>query len=1653
MEFCRACPFNCGKSLTHHFSEKIGIIGAIKINSLLRITQQEITNSQIIMNLRKLRNSRLGGNAIITTRVAEDYPCHFDINTNYSQKEQQIRSFEDILRQRLGPEFWLENHIEPQGGLTDFAFGFVNDRVNDVRTARERSSDVLMTATQVVNTVDNARNALAYDSTDPAEFEENLICRIEDVVAFTVAMSNTTSLPGLLAVVHLFARTYYKKSTSKKVMADLFTIFDLRAHIASRTGEIEIQSGEDVCSTVFGSIREALVDWKNLRNGVFARKVAQAVSIFIAYGFLDEESLLATKALELFHIKAWDAQKDSIDFVEMAIDTFMFFIERGYAAITQRDLSLLLYDEQGIKELDKEYALLVGALPLLTTGELDGLINYKEQITDHAEYEVRLQKCNRAYSDMLKTETNSFMKNTLTNKLVVLSKVRTALILCQKSSCVREKPFAMVICGGSSVGKTMVNSILTKVCLHHNHFASQKENVVTLNDNDKYQSEYAPHHTAVTMDDFGNTRADKYDGSPTNKIIDFINNVPKAALKAGVEEKGNVMIQPKLVTVTTNVRHLLAGDFSNEPVSIMRRFELILDVRIRPEFVDPATKGLNSEMMGESMMPDAWEIDVNYVEIIREDSPNKADRYNIVPLKTNASITEVIEIVKEKSSKHFRQQKTFVSHVEDLYAQELCQHSFVPSCCPHCHFLQEEFDTLKDVDLANQMYDDVPPLTETMYDCNDDDDYDSDDDYVPDDVLERTEALHKAYLMEEQSGEEEIDFEALADDDDAPPPPRNEFSLEEMVRRANVAKHAYVHAKLTLEEAWADKIETAKALAVTALGLSVAVFTVKQLYGLFRKLIPQSSEVKLPKKLDTDVESPWRRVVVHPVPVSVASSTATHEQVSALLARSIGHMYVYAEGESTRKKCNIVPLKHDYWLAPSHIFEDRQYTVEVTTTSVGTVGKNFRQKIAPSMWYRVPDSDFVIICLPSGGDVPDIAKFLPTEDFVVGRTVLTSLYKNEQGELERCTLNAAGDDTFDSGVARFSGFKYQYPKITFRGLCMMTMVAQKKKPYIAGFHLAGYKDTCHGIGGKLTSAQLDDAIISLRARRCLETHSSGTFPLQKYGIDMAPTGEPIPPKNAVHWLRDEDGFDPLVEVWGSSPCPNRTFRSNVRKSIISDTVDEVMGIPKIHGKPQGLNTPRPWQMSLETMAHPKGDFEPDIWNAARDDLRETYKQHFEKHPEHLDLIHPYSDDAILSGMDGINAVDRVDITTSTGLPFNVQKKQFVVESDRKVEGISAPLDLDPQFWEEVACMEDTLAKGERIHTVFRANLKDEPTKATKNKVRVFGGCEFAFTLLVRKYYLSIIRVLQSNWVDFECAVGINAHGRDWSKLVEKLQTFPTDRMFAGDYKDFDKRTCPSATLSAFDNLIYIAELAGYTERQLNIMRGIATEICLPVYEYNGVFLKLFGSNPSGHALTVILNNELNKLYMRYVYYSLHRDIKKPDMFNTKVALICYGDDGAGSVSEEETKFNHTTVVEELAKVGITYTMADKSANSIPFIPLSEVSFLKRGMVFSEELQEWIAPIEEASIAKSLHNYTWRRGSIATPEEIAGDAVKSAGREFFLHGKDVYNVRITQLEKVVKEHNLEAFVGELPTYEMCVAKYLSKEDAPVVLLDPESIMLQ
>jgi hypothetical protein len=214
---------------------------------------------------------------------------------------------------------------------------------------------------------------------------------------------------------------------------------------------------------------------------------------------------------------------------------------------------------------------------------------------------------------------------------------------------------------------------------------------------------------------------------------------------------------------------------------------------------------------------------------------------------------------------------------------------------------------------------------------------------------------------------------------------------------------------------------------------------------------------------------------------------------------------------------------------------------------------------------------------------------------------------------------------------------------------------------------------------------------------------------------------------------------------------------------------------------------------------------------------------------------------------------------------------------------------------------------------------------------------------------------------------------------------------------------------------------------------LAYDVAFSYQNFNGDLIQFFGSNPSGHPLTVIINCLVNSLYMRYAY-TLANPEKTCKTFKQHVNLMTYGDDNIMGISKDAPWFNHTSISDCLATIGVTYTMADKTAQSIPYINISETSFLKRKFIFDPTLKRIVAPLDEESIERSLT--VWVRSKSITEEEQALAVISSAIREYFFHGKEIFEQKRLMFIQTIKELDIEKYVTDstLPSYSELESEY-------------------
>jgi hypothetical protein len=139
-------------------------------------------------------------------------------------------------------------------------------------------------------------------------------------------------------------------------------------------------------------------------------------------------------------------------------------------------------------------------------------------------------------------------------------------------------------------------------------------------------------------------------------------------------------------------------------------------------------------------------------------------------------------------------------------------------------------------------------------------------------------------------------------------------------------------------------------------------------------------------------------------------------------------------------------------------------------------------------------------------------------------------------------------------------------------------------------------------------------------------------------------------------------------------------------------------------------------------------------------------------------------------------------------------------------------------------------------------------------------------------------------------------------------------------------------------------------------------------------------------------------------------------------IMTYGDDAKGSVHPDYDAFNHKQMAEFLERYDIQFTMPDKVSEPVQFMHRNGADFLKRKDRFEPALGVTMGMLEENSIFKSLHSIT--KSKAVTPDEVSSMNISGALREWFAHGREVYEHRREQMKTISQRANLPVLDLEL-----------------------------
>lgn len=776
----------------------------------------------------------------------------------------------------------------------------------------------------------------------------------------------------------------------------------------------------------------------------------------------------------------------------------------------------------------------------------------------------------------------------------------------------------------------------------------------------------------------------------------------------------------------------------------------------------------------------------------------------------------------------------------------------------------------------------------------------------------------------------------------------------------------------------------------------------------------------------TSETNPWSQLVLTTPVMSVESKTTIGKDLAEVVARNTVYLETgkqFTRGFFVRSNVLVLP-----WHFCEKCWEQGEFVAKVFRAPLNTTTPNFRVTISETYAVRIPDVDFALVWCPSGGLFKDLSQYLIRDGTCTGEALFLLKHKDGSHDVFPTKCVFPGEKVSHTKCSNMTGVHYELPFVTKPGMCMSPVISAGKGSCLLGFHLCG-SDRLGGAASLFASSyrsaerllsEIPGVNISLSAVPLPETHMGSKL---IESLDVSP-------KCATRFVSP----DATLEVYGATSGASTQY-SNVVRTVISPLVTEVMGVECKWGKPpkklpDGTKL-YPYQVGLDVLAHPSLSMGTELATAVESYLHtvllNSVLMNECKKMTPLDLF------TTINGRQGDKFLDGMKLSTSAGWPFT-KSKRFFTRKDPTVD-LPEAVTFNDDIMVEVEVARKKLLEGCRIYAVWRACLKDEPTKLSATKVRIFQCAPLVLQILLRQYFLPISRLMQLFPLEFECMVGINAESPEWEQMYEYMISKSKENIFAGDYGKYDLRMPAQLVLAAFDVLIRLASHAGYTENDLVIMRGLACEVAYPLMAFNGTLVQLFGSNPSGQNMTVVINSVVNSLLARSCFYTIYPSASLSE-FRQYVAIGTYGDDVMGSVHDAKKEFNIVSFSNFVGSYDIVFTMPNKEDELIPFMSLTDADFLKRRNFYNPDLECNIGVLSDASIFKRLH--CTMESSYLSNRELSALALETSLRDWFYAGREIFDKRQRELMEIAEKAQLLHLCPELKdNYDKRVTKWREK----------------
>jgi len=439
----------------------------------------------------------------------------------------------------------------------------------------------------------------------------------------------------------------------------------------------------------------------------------------------------------------------------------------------------------------------------------------------------------------------------------------------------------------------------------------------------------------------------------------------------------------------------------------------------------------------------------------------------------------------------------------------------------------------------------------------------------------------------------------------------------------------------------------------------------------------------------------------------------------------------------------------------------------------------------------------------------------------------------------------------------------------------------------------------------------------------------------------------------------------------------------------------------------------PWSIAIGKYDKPAPTYIGDVEKLVQLSVRDMFDV-VTAHPTHFRVLEL---EEVVKGIPGDKAFPSLDRGTSAGYPWNVTPKPGFPGKTRFF-GFSQEFEMDdsnPDFVLLKSNIHDYIsmyALGERPEFFFTGSLKDERKEIRKvdlGKTRYFAGSNLEYTLIFNMYFGSFKAHCYNNRIQIPACVGINPYSQDWDLLGKSLLAVGNN-IIACDIKEFDSTQRADILRWIGD---FIIEYMNLSREIQFIQRGIWKEVYASRHIFGSSVFEWDGCLPSGHPLTTIINCIFSNFLYRYCWHHtvVSSGVANDSDFRSYVKIAVYGDDMVAAISSSVSDlFNQITITSTLLNVGVVCTDELKSESPPKYRKLTEVSFLKRGFRYDDELGRWLAPLSILTLDE-LPSWT-KKGPDRLIIPITN--CELLVRELTLHGREVFLEYLPRVKKLLWE---------------------------------------